>query len=305
MTFKAFFKLLRKAASKWSDCNAPRLGASLAFYMLLSLAPLLIFLVAICGFAFSAATAQERLLGQVHALAGPAGERTMQMLINSAAQPKSGIFASAVAFVTLLFGASGVFLELRESLNTIWSAPKRRSSTWRSFVRQRLSSFGMVIGLAFVLMLSLVLSTAFAVFERFFIGFFPVHVAVLSEVANLPDLARGHLGFVRAYLQIRTGRSDRLARRRYRLRLHGLLFMAGKTVLAIYFATVGVGSTYGAAGSLVALIIWVYYSAQIFFFGAIFTHEYATKFGSRAPARVGSSAPNGGKSQGTKPNRLV
>jgi membrane protein len=294
MTFSAFLKLLKKTASKWSDCNAPRLGASLAFYMLLSLAPLLIFLVAICGFAFSAATAQERLLGQVHALAGAAGERTMRMLINSAAQPKSGIVASVVAFATLLFGASGVFLELRESLNTIWSAPKQRSSTWRSFVRQRLSSFGMVIGLAFVLMLSLVLSTALAVFQRFFVGFFPVHVAVLSEVANffislaaisalfalifkyVPDVPIG-------WRDVGIGSIST-----------AILFVAGKTLLAIYFATVGVGSTYGAAGSLVALVIWVYYSAQIFFFGAIFTHEYATKFGSRAATRAGSGAPRGG-----------
>src|SRR3954471_12877676 len=147
MTFTAFWKLLTKTASKWSNCNAPRLGASLAFYMLLSLAPLLIFVVAICGFAFSATTAQDRLLTQVHALAGPAVERTMRMLIASAARPKSGIVATVIAFVTLLSGASGVFLELRESLNTIWDAPQQRSSNWRSFISQRLTSFGMVIGL--------------------------------------------------------------------------------------------------------------------------------------------------------------
>ena len=123
MTFKTFLKILKTTASRWSDCNAPRLGASLAFYMLLSLAPLLIFLVAICGYAFSAVAAQQKLLVQVNALAGPAGERTVRMLIDSAAQPRSGIVASAIAFATLLFGASGVFLELRESLNTIWSAP--------------------------------------------------------------------------------------------------------------------------------------------------------------------------------------
>ncbi len=184
MTFKEFVKLLKTSASKWSDCNAPRLGASLAFYMLLSLAPLLIFLVAICGYAFSAATAQEKLLVQVNALAGPAGERTVRMLISNAAQPKSGIFASAIAFATLLFGASGVFLELRESLNTIWSAPKRVASTVRSFIRQRLSSFGMVLGLALVLMASLILSAALAVVQRIFVGVFPVHLALLSEIVN-------------------------------------------------------------------------------------------------------------------------
>src|SRR5947209_3935410 len=184
MTFKVFLGLLKTTASKWSTCNAPRLGASLAFYMLLSLAPLLIFLVAICGFAFSVTTAQERLLEQVHALVGPEGERTVRMLIASSARPKSGILATVVALVTLLSGASGVFLELRESLNTIWEAPKRHSSNWRFFIRQRLSSFGMVFGLGVVIMASLILSTALAIFERFFTGFFPVHVARLGEIVN-------------------------------------------------------------------------------------------------------------------------
>ncbi len=293
MTFKAFLELLRTTASRWSDCNAPRLGASLAFYMLLSLAPLLIFLVAICGFAFSAATAQARLLTQVHAIAGPAGERTVRMLITSAAQPKSGIFATAIALVTLLSGASGVFLELRESLNTIWGARKRISSTWRSFVSQRLSSFGMVIGFAVVLMLSLLLSTFIAVFQRLFVGFFPVHLAILSEAANLLiSLFAISVFFALIYKyvpDVPIGWRDVGIGAIFT----GVLFTIGKTVLAVYFATVGVGSTYGAAGSLVALIVWVYYSAQIFFFGAIFTHEYATRFGTRAAAKAGGSVPRG------------
>lgn len=291
MTCKAFFKLLKASASKWSDCSAPRLGASLAFYMLLSLAPLLIFIVAICGYAFSAAAAQEKLLVQVHALAGASGERSVQMLINSAAQPKSGILASLVALMTLLFGASGFFLELRESLNIIWDAPKRASTTLRSFISQRLSSFGMVIGLALVLLASLGLSTFLAVFERFFVGFFPVHLAILSEVANFTlSLAAISVLFALVFKYV----PDVVINWRdvaIGAVFSALLFMIGKTVLAVYFATLGVGSTYGAAGSLVAFIIWVYYSAQIFFFGAIFTHEYATKFGSQAVARVRSGLP--------------
>jgi len=263
--------------------------------MLLSLAPLLIFLVAICGYAFSAATAQEKLLLQINAIAGPAGERTVRMLITNAAQPKSGIFASAIAFATLLFGASGVFLELRESLNTIWSAPKRVASTVRSFVRQRLSSFGMVLGLALVLMASLILSTVLAVIQRFFVGFFPVHLAVLSEIANFSiSLAAISVLFALIFKYVPD----------VPISWHdvgigavftAVLFMIGKIILAVYFATVGVGSTYGAAGSLVALIIWVYYSAQIFFFGEIFTHEYAMTCGSRAVSRTSDNAPRTGQ----------
>lgn len=259
--------------------------------MLLSLAPLLIFVVAICGYAFSAAMAQQKLLAQVHALAGPAGERTVRMLISSAARPKNGIFASAVGLVTVLFGASGVFVELRESLNTIWDAPKQVSTTVRSFIRQRLSSFGMVLGLALVLMASLLLSTTVAVCERFFAGLFPVHLAVLSEMANLAlSMAAISVLFALVFKYVPDVPVD------WRdvgigAIFTAVLFTIGKAVLAMYFATVGVGSTYGAAGSLVALIVWVYYSAQIFFFGAIFTHEYATKFGSQAITRVGSNVP--------------
>jgi membrane protein len=262
--------------------------------MLLSLAPLLIFLVAICGYAFSAATAQDKLLAQVNALAGPAAERTVRMLISSAAQPKNGIFASAVGFVTVLFGASGVFVELRESLNTIWDAPKQVSTTVRSFIRQRLSSFGMVLGLALVMMASLILSTFFAVCQRFFADFLPVHTAILSEVANLAfSLGAISVLFALVFKYVPDVPVD------WRdvgigAVFTAVLFTVGKAVLATYFATVGVGSTYGAAGSLVALIIWVYYSAQIFFFGAIFTHEYAAKFGSQAITPFRGNNPGAG-----------
>jgi membrane protein len=259
--------------------------------MLLSLAPLLIFLVAICGYAFSAATAQAKLLVQVNALAGPAGERTVRMLISSATRPKSGLLASGVALATLLFGSSGVFLELRESLNTIWDAPKRPSPSVRAFVRQRLSSFGMVIGLALVLMASLILSTMFAVLQRFFVDFFPVHLAVLSELANLL-ISLGAISVLFALIykyvpDVPISWRDVAVGAVFT----AVLFTIGKIVLAIYFGTVGVGSTYGAAGSLVALVVWVYYSAQIFFFGAIFTHEYANKFGSAAVPRTSSTLP--------------
>ncbi|MFL6450333.1 MAG: YihY/virulence factor BrkB family protein [Bryobacteraceae bacterium] len=288
MTFKAFVGLLKKTAAKWSDCNAPRLGASLAFYMLLSLAPLLILVVALCGFVFSAATAQDRLLAEVHSVAGPAGERTVRMLISSAARPKSGIVATVVALVTLFSGASGVFLELRDALNTIWSAKRRGSSNWRSFVHHRLSSFGMVLALGLVLTLSLVLSTGIAAFERLFLAAFPIHVTALGQLANvLSSLVAIAILFALIFKYVPdvpiTWRDVGIG-----AGFTSILFTVGKGVLGVYFATVGVGSTYGAAGSLVALIIWVYYSAQIFFFGAIFTHEYATQFGSRAKNRNGN-----------------
>ncbi len=279
---KDILGLLKDTASRWSDCNAPRLGASLAFYMLLSMAPLMILIVAICGLVFSQASAQEQILAQVRGISGAAGEKTVAMLIENAHQPKSGITATVVAFITLLSGASGVFLELRDSLNTIWGAPKAVAGGWKGMVWQRVVSFGMVLALGFLLLASLILSAAIAIVENFFAGLVPVHLAVAGHVANVaislvaisalfglifkfvPDVPI-------AWRDVGVGAV-----------VTAILFTIGKTLLAWYLGTVGVGSTYGAAGSLVALVVWVYYSAQIFFFGATFTKVYADTYGSRA-----------------------
>src|SRR4051812_42446111 len=147
MTLKEFFELLKSAAIKWSEHNAPRLGAALAYYTLLSLAPLLIIVVGICGLAFSEAAVKQQVLLQVRDLAGSAGERSVGMLIENAHRPQTGILATLIALLTLLSGASGVFMELRDSLNTIWEAPQQRSTSWINMIRQRLVSFGMVLAL--------------------------------------------------------------------------------------------------------------------------------------------------------------
>ena len=282
MAGKDVFGLLKSTASRWSDCNAPRLGASLAFYMLLSMAPLMILVVAICGLVFSQTSAQEQVLAQVRGIAGTAGEKTVSMLIESAHRPKSGITATIVAFITLLSGASGVFLELRDSLNTIWNAPKSTSAGWKTMVWQRVISFGMVLALGFLLLVSLILSAAITIVENFFTGLVPLHLAIAGHAANIvislfaisalfaliykfvPDVPI-------AWRDVGVGAV-----------VTALLFTIGKTLLAWYLGTVGVGSTYGAAGSLVALVVWVYYSAQIFFFGATFTNVYADTYGSMA-----------------------
>ena len=280
MTRSELKRLLQSTFEIWSDHNAPRLGAALSFYMLLSMAPLLILLVTICGLVFSEASARQQIMAQATAIAGQAGEHTISMLMENAARPKSGILASVVALVTLLLGASGVFLELRDSLNTIWDAPKQTGSALRTMVWTRLTSFGMVLGLGLLLLVSLVLSAAITIIENFFFGLIPLNVAVLSRVANfiIPLIAISVLfalifKFVPdvpiAWRDVVVGAV-----------VTAVLFSIGKALLAYYLGTVGVGSTYGAAGSLVAFVVWVYYSAQIFFFGAVFTKNYASCYGS-------------------------
>jgi len=201
----------------------------------------------------------------------------------------NGMLATTIALLTLLFGASGVFVELRASLNTIWEAPPQAFS-WGDVIWQRFVSFASVIALGLFLLVSLMLSAALTVIEKFFSGIMPLHFAILSEIANfivsllvlaalfalvfkfVPDIA----------IHWRDVAIGAVAT--------AVLFTIGKVLLAIYLGTAGVGSTYGAAGSLVALVVWVYYSAQIFFFGAVFTRIYADTLGSQAARRERTAA---------------
>jgi membrane protein len=282
MTPHQALKLVQSAASKWSAYNAPRLGASLAYYALLSMAPLLILMVAICGLVFNKNTAEQNLLRQIQALVGSSGAKALETLIESTHHMGSGVFATLIALLTLLFGASGVFIELRDSLNTIWEVPRRQSSGWRSIVWQRIVSFGMVLALGFLLLLSLIASAALTVAERFFAAFVPLHAAVWGEVANfvvsLAAIAT-LFGLIFKFVP-----DARICWRDVGVGavVTAILFIIGKALLAVYLGTAGVGSAYGAAGSVVALVVWVYYSAQIFFFGAAITKVYADSYGSNA-----------------------
>lgn len=280
MTRQALFRLLKYAALKWSDHDAPRLGASLAYYTLLAIAPLLVLVVAICGMVFKK-TAEHQLLSEVAAVAGYSSAKTVEILLENA-HHAHGVLATAVALLMLFFGASGVFVELRDSLNTIWDAPARTSSTWRNFIWQRLVSFGMVLALGCLLLMSLILSAAITIIEKFFGSLVPLHLAIVGEIANffitltaITVLFALVFKFVPEvpihWRDVGIGAIST-----------AVLFTAGKTVLAIYLGTAAVGSTYGAAGSLVALVVWVYYSAQLFLFGAVFTRVYADTLGSQA-----------------------
>lgn len=287
LTRQQLWDLLRSSASKWSAHNAPRLGASLAYYGLLSMAPLLIVVVAICGLVLNRNTAEQQLLEQVRSLTGPSGASTVKMLINNAHHVGSGIIAAVVALATWLFGASGVFVDLRDSLNIIWDVPQRESSTWRSIIRQRLVSFAMVIGLGILMLASLLMTTFVAVAEKFFSGILPAPTASVSELANFfISLIAIAVLFALIFKFVPDVPID------WRdvwigAAATAILFDIGKGLLAFYMGTAGVGSTYGAAGSVVALVVWVYYSAQIFFFGAIFTKVYAERFGSHARRQKG------------------
>ena len=283
MTHKDVMELLKAAVDSWSNHSAPRLGAALAYYTLLSIAPLAILAVLICNLVIH--QAEPQILAQVRAVAGVTAEQTVHAFIQNANKPKSGVWASTFAIVTLLLGASGVFSELRESLNIIWDAPKQPSSTWLALIWQRIVSIGMVLALGFLLLVSLILSAAIGIVQNFFTGLIPFHFALVGEIANfvIPLVAITGL-FALIYKFVPDVPID------WREVIVGaaataVLSEIGKAALALYLGTVGVSSAFGAAGSLVAFVVWVYYSAQIFFFGAVFTRVYADRYGTKATQR--------------------
>jgi membrane protein len=285
-------KLFKCTADAWSAHNAPRLGASLAYYTLLSIAPLLVLLVAICGLALGQGQAEHQLMSQLQSMVGPSTAKTLSAVLNNTRQASTGIFASIVALTTLLFGASGVFVELRESLNTIWDAPGRAESTWKSIVLQRLISFAMVLALGFLLLVSLLLSTAIAVVTKFFYANLPPGAAAVGQIANFFIPLIGITALFALLFKFVPNVPIKWREVGVGALVTAILFQIGKSLLALYLSTAGVGSTYGAAGSLVAFVVWVYYSAQIFFFGAIFTRIYADSSELKSVGASGNVHPN-------------
>ena len=283
--------LLKTTFSQWRKRDAPRMGASLAFYTILSLAPLMIIVVAICGLLFGTDKAEAQILDQFRQMIGDDGARTVETVLQSARKPSTGILASLVGLFTLLWGASGVLVELRSALDTLWDAEikKRGRGIW-GFIKGKLLSFGMVLALGFLLLVSLALSAALSAFGGFFsrLGVLPPAV---WEIFNF-FFSLGAVTVLFALI-FRFLPDTRLPWRdiwRGAL-LTALLFTIGKTAIGIYLGKAGVGSAYGAAGSLVVLVVWIYYSAQIFFFGATFTRVMAVRREERTPLATRREEP--------------
>jgi membrane protein len=274
MNFKAGIGLLKDTFNKWTAHKAPRLGASVAFYTLLSFAPLLILIAAVIALVFTKEAAHKDLVDQARQMIGSRGADTVNSLLANAQKPSSGILASIIAFITLLFGASSVFIELRDALNTIWDVTPQSSSGWKGMLKDRLFSFGMVLSVGFLLLVSLILSAALAFLGKFFGEAVPIPPAILETVNFVVSFAVITILFA---LMFKFVPAVHISWRDVLIGAIGtaLLFTIGKFLLGVYLGKASVGSAYGAAGSLVAVIVWVYYSAQIFFFGAEFTRVYS------------------------------
>jgi membrane protein len=282
--------LLIQVFDQWNSHNATRLGASLAFYSLLSLAPLLLVIVSIVGMVFGHSAAQRQTISQIEALIGPAAGKTVAAFLQSSHNTSHGVLATVFGVITLLFSASGVVVELRDALNLIWDVPTKSSSGFgvvADYLKQRLFSFAIVVAIGFLLVVSLAMTTWIEALVALSSSILPGEATLLSIANALVSFVVITFLFSAIYKVMPDVKIE------WRDVLLGgavtsLLFTTGKFVLGLYLGRASYASMYGAAASVVVLIVWVYYSGQIFFFGAEFTHVFSTRYGS-ATARTGTA----------------
>jgi membrane protein len=276
--------LLKDTFREWREDGANRLAAALAYYTTFSLAPLLVLIIAIAGLAGGREAAQSQTMAQVEDLLGTEGREFVEGMIESASRPETGLAATFIGAVTLLFGALGVFGELQNSLNTIWEVKPKPAKNWldgvRRFMIKRLLSFAMVLGIGFLLLASLVVSAAVSAFGEFIGGRWllaDVWLALINFIISFIVITFLFAMIFKFLPEIRIAWKDVWLG----AAVTSGLFSLGKFLIGLYLGRSEVGNTFGAAGSLAILLIWIYYSAQILFFGAEFTQVYANRYGSR------------------------
>jgi len=276
------WSLLTTVASAWQTDRLPSMGAALAYYTMFSLAPLLLIVVSVAGLVFGPDAARGEIELQLRSLMGDQAASAIQGLLASADKPAQGRIATAAGLALLFIGATTVFAELQDALDLIWRVPQRRErSGWWLLLRSRLLSFGMILAIGFLLVVSLLASTALALVGRWWSPAF----GAWYELAAAIDLVAG-FGLVAALFAL-------IYKVMPRARVHwkdvwvgalvtAALFTLGRSLIGLYVGQSGVATAFGAAGSLVVLLLWVYWSAQIFLIGAEFTWVYANRYGSRS-----------------------
>jgi membrane protein len=288
MTGSGIWPLIKMSVVSWRKDHASSMGAALAYYTLFSIAPVLIIVIAVAGFFFGAEAARGEIVAQLRGLLGEDGATAVQGLLESASDREEGLFATISSIALLLLGATTVFAELQSDLDRIWRAEAKPINGLWAFLRARLLSFGLVLVLAFLLLVSLVLSAALAALGNWWGGWFEGW-AVLLEIINFVVSFAITTGLFAVIYKLLP---------RTKIAWHdvwigaavtALLFAVGKFLIGLYIGRSGVASGFGAAGSFVVLLVWVYYSTQIFLLGAEFTWVYTHEFGSRrGKARPGS-----------------
>jgi membrane protein len=292
MHISEIWATVKETVKDWLSDNAARLAAALAYYSLLSLAPLLVIAVAVAGFFVGPDAARGRIAGELGAIVGADAAKGIELVAASAQSPSSGVVSTIVGVVTLFIGASGVFGELQASLNTVWGvAPRESRGIWGE-IKERFWSFTMVLGVAFLLLVSLVLSAALTAVGGALGGALPGG-AVLWQIINFAL----SLGVVTVLFALIFKVIPDAEVRWYDVWLGAaftaVLFTIGKFLLGLYLGKATVGSSYGAAGSIVALVVWVYYAAQILFLGAEFAKVQARRRGHQIQPEADSKSGAG------------
>ncbi|MEO1671408.1 MAG: YihY/virulence factor BrkB family protein [Cyanobacteria bacterium J06631_2] len=275
---KSTLRLLKEAFKEWQDDKVSLLAAALAYYTVFSITPLLVIAIAIAGAVFGQDAARGEILNQINQLVGAQGAQAIEIALANADQPRISGIASIISVIVLLVGASGVFAQLQEALNTVWDVKAKPNGGIGEFIRKRLLSFGMVLVIGFLLLVSLVLSAMLSGIGKLQIELLPGFTS-LWQVLNFA-LSFGFISLLFALIYYY------LPDVKIRWRdvwigaiITALLFTVGKFAIGLYLGRGSLGSTYGAAGSLIVFLAWVFYSAQILLFGAEFTQVYARKRG--------------------------
>jgi membrane protein len=277
--------LLRVTVRYWYSDRAPRMGAALAYYMALSLAPSVVIMLAIAGFAFNAQTAQGSLIWQIHQMVGPEGAKLIQIIVDGAHRSGHGRVATVLGLFTLFFGATAAVNELRDDLNSVWQVPD--DPTWSharslyNVIKDRLLSLGIVLGAGLYLLASLILNLWLSPVGKYLNPAENPHRFLTHATQWLVSLAAITVLFALIF-KLMPKVSLEWGDVTIGAIFTSVLFTAGKALLGLYLAGAGFTDTYGAAGSLVIMLVWVYCSAQVFLFGAEFTRAYTNRFGSKS-----------------------
>ena len=270
------FGLARRSVQGWIDDNASSMGAALAFYSLLSLAPLLLVVIGVAGVFWGRSEAQTLLMDQITSVVGDSAAAGIQMVLDNAGSGATeGVVPALIGFATALFGAATVFNELQTDLDRIWRHHARKSGVM-GMVRSRMLTFGMVLAVGFLLLVSLVVSTAISALSDQWLGSI-VGARTIEFVLSFVVVTGLFAMIYKILPRTRIAWSDVWVG----AAVTSALFWIGKYLIGLYIGRASVASSFGAAGTIVVLIVWVYYSAQVFFLGAEFTREYALRHGSR------------------------
>lgn len=290
MTLKGLWLLVRDAFFQWIDDNPFQMGAALAYYTLFSIAPLLLIAITVAGSVFGREASQVQIIGAIQDVVGFHSARAILAMIESAGQrPDSGFFTTAAGMILLLLGAAGVIGQLQDSLNAIWRVASKTGRGIMGFVQDRLVSYSMVLGVGFLLVVSLIVSALVTAVSEILSGFLPIDAATAQIFGLVVSFVFIALLFAVIYKFVP---DVRIAWRDVWIgaATASLLFSVGKFLIGFYLGHSTVTSIYGAAGSLVTLLLWVYYSSLMFFFGAELTQVYATRYGSKVTAVENANA---------------